>query len=139
MLTPEVRLAMEGIFPAKIVTCSAEGIPNIAILSQVWYVDETHVALSHQYFNKTKANLEANPHAQVHVIGPDASMWELQVVYQRTERSGPIFDQMALKLEAIAGFMGMTEVFKLKGADIYEVLSVRECNAHWQTAEDFEA
>jgi hypothetical protein len=127
MLTEDVRLAMEGVHPAHIVTCSAAGIPNVAILSEVWYIDEYHVALSNQYFNKTKANLADNPHAMVRVTNADIQVFELRIRYLRTETSGAIFDQMALKLDAIATFMGMTEVFKLKGADIYEVIQVQEC------------
>src|SRR4051812_32274885 len=116
MLTDEVRVAMDSVWPASIVTCSPEGIPNVATLSQVWYVDDSHVALSNQYFNKTKINLASNPNATVFVIDQDAYMWDLDVRYLRTETSGVIFEQMALKLETIASVMGLEEVFVLKGA-----------------------
>lgn len=121
---------MEGIYPAHIVTVSSEGIPNVSLLSEVWYVDERHVALSNQFFNKTKANLAANPNALVRLISPDAEFWDLRVRYLRTETSGKVFDQMVLKLAAIASLMGMTEVFRLNGADIYEVLGVRHCTEY---------
>lgn len=132
MIAPIVREAMDTIYPSNLATCSAEGVPNLTILSQVWYVDERHIALSHQYFNKSKANVAANPHAVVRITGNDARMWELRVRYLRMETSGDTFDQMKLKLEAIASYMGMTDVFLLKGADIYEVLRVRECTEHWK-------
>jgi predicted pyridoxine 5'-phosphate oxidase superfamily flavin-nucleotide-binding protein len=131
MMTADIRAAMDGIYPAAIATCSGDGIPNVTTISQVWYVDDRHVALSRQFFNKTKANLMDNPNALVRVIGMKARMWELQVRYLRTETDGMIFDQMAQKLKAIAMMMGMEEVFRLEGADIYEVLQVRECNEYW--------
>lgn len=131
MITADIRSAMEGIYPAAVATCSGEGIPNVATISQVWYVDDRHVALSHQFFNKTKSNLKDNSNAVVRVIGMKGRHWEMKVRYLRTEISGSIFDQMDLKLKAIASFMGMEEVFHLAGADIYEVLEVRECMEYW--------
>jgi adenylate cyclase len=46
-------------------TCAADGTPNITYLSQIQYVDPDHVGLSFQFFNKTRANVLANPYAQV--------------------------------------------------------------------------
>lgn len=131
MITADIRYAMDGIYPANIATCSTNGIPNVTTISQVWYIDDQHVALSHQFFNKTKANLMDNPNAVVRVIGMAGRMWELKVCYLRTENSGSIYDQMALKLESIASFMNMEGVFHLKGADIFKVLSIRECTEYW--------
>ena len=44
MLPPEIRVCMEGEVPSSIATCSLAGVPNITELSQVYYVDEDHVA-----------------------------------------------------------------------------------------------
>ncbi|MBK7777028.1 MAG: pyridoxamine 5'-phosphate oxidase family protein, partial [Sandaracinaceae bacterium] len=38
-------------------------MPNIATLSQVHYLDEAHVALSCQFFNRTRRNVDQNPFA----------------------------------------------------------------------------
>lgn len=66
----EVRPCLEGAIPAMMATCDTDGTPNVAYLSQVFYVDERHVALSFQFFNKTRKNILANPHTTVLVLHP---------------------------------------------------------------------
>jgi len=117
----------QGLIPATFYTCSADGLPNAAYLSHVDFVDGTHVALSFQFFNKSRRNVAENPSALVRVVDPDTQQgWELRVTLERSETSGPIFERMALRIEAIASYCGMKGIFKLKAADIYEVLSVRK-------------
>ena len=60
-----IRSCFEGVIPSTICTVAADGTPNVTYLSIVQYVDATHVALSFQFFNKTRANIERNPRAQV--------------------------------------------------------------------------
>lgn len=55
MITDEHFPALQGMFPSWITTCSAAGEPNTSVISQIWYVDENHVALSNQFFQQDKA------------------------------------------------------------------------------------
>ena len=64
-LPNEIRAVMDNGIPAVVVTCSSDGIPNATIISHVHYMDESHVALSFQFFNKTIRNVRENPHACV--------------------------------------------------------------------------
>jgi adenylate cyclase len=115
----------QGILPAQLFTCSLDGIPNAAYLSHVEYVDDSHVALSFQFFNKSRRNIAVNPHALVMVPDPDTGQgWLLRVKFVRSETDGPLFDQMALRIEAIASYCGLKGIFKLRAADVYEVLSI---------------
>jgi hypothetical protein len=115
----------QGLIPAALFTCAKDGTPNAAFLSHVDYVDPTHVALSFQFFNKSKRNVAENPQALVRLIDPDTSQgWRLRLRYVRSETAGPVFERMALRIEAIASYSGLKGIFKLLAADIYEVLSV---------------
>lgn len=132
MLPQRIKPALEGVFPSHIVTASKDGTPNITSISQVWYVDERHVALSFQFFNKTYSNIQENPYVFAKVFDPVSCMyWELELKYIRSEEEGYIYEQMALKLAAISSLVGMEDIFQLKAADIYEVLSVHECTEDW--------
>ena len=115
----------QGIIPAWLCTCSKDGVPNVAILSHVDYVDARHVALSFQFFNKSKRNVAENPRAMVRVVDPDTmQVYALRLRFVRTETEGPLFESMRLRIEAIASYSGLKGIFKLLGADVYEVLSV---------------
>lgn len=118
----DIRPCLEGAIPAIMATCAADGMPNVAYISQVYYVDERHVALSFQFFNKTRQNILANPRATVLVIHPQtAAFYRLHIRYLRTETEGPLFEGMKAQLAGIASHTGMHGVFRLLGSDVYEV------------------
>ena len=125
MLPEEIKAAMQGVIPSHVVTCARDGTPNASAISQVYYVDPDHVALSHQFFNKTKRNIQENPWAVVWLISPDTfEAWELELEFDRSETSGPVFDALDMQIEAIASIVGMQGIFKLRAADIFRVRSV---------------
>ena len=109
-LPDEIRPALDNGIPAVMVTCSAAGVPNTTIISQVYYVDETHMALSFQFFNKTIRNVRENPRAQRLRAGhsPVRRNWILEIEYDHSETEGPIFDAMDMQIEAIASATGMS-------------------------------
>jgi adenylate cyclase len=115
----------QGILPAQLFTCSHDGIPNAAYLSHVEYVDDAHVALSFQFFNKSRKNIADNPQALVMVPDPDTGQgWLLRLRFVRSETEGPLFERMALRIEAIASYCGLKGIFKLRAADVYQVLGI---------------
>ena len=46
------------------------------------------------------------------------------IIGKQTE--GDLFDEMDMKLQAIASMTGMTGIFKLQAADVYKVISISE-------------
>ncbi len=120
-----IREGLEGDFPATMATCAADGTPNCAYLSQVEYVDPAHVALSWQFFNKTRRNVLENPVACLNVVDPRTiARYRLVIRYLRTETAGPLFERMKARLAGIASHTGMTGVFRLQGSDVYRVESI---------------
>ncbi|MCC7043954.1 MAG: GAF domain-containing protein [Acidobacteria bacterium] len=115
----------QGLLPAELFTCSLDGVPNAAYLSHVDYVDSTHVALSFQFFNKSRRNIAENPKALILLPDPDTGqVWRLRLRYVRSETEGPLFERMRLRIEAIASYCGLKGIFRLRASDVYEVLSV---------------
>jgi uncharacterized protein len=122
----EIKPCLQGVIPSVVVTCSADGVPNVTYISQVYWVDGERVALSFQFFNKTVRNVRQNPHARATVADPvTAALWEMDLYFDHSETDGPVFDAMDMQIEAIASMTGMAGVFKLKAADIYRVRGVR--------------
>jgi Pyridoxamine 5'-phosphate oxidase len=124
-LPSDIRPVLENGTPGVMVTCSADGTPNTTVISQVYYVDETHAALSFQFFSKTIRNVRENPRAFVCVFDiAGQAHWALELAFERSETEGPVFDAMDMQIEAIATTTGMSGIFKLRAADIYRVISV---------------
>ncbi len=127
----DIRPCLEGIIPAQIATCAPDGTPNVAYLSQVYYADPRHVALSFQFFNKTRQNILANPYATLLLLHPQTfAFYRLQIRYLHTQTEGGLFEGMRAQLAGIASHSGMAEVFELKGADIYEVLDIERVSGN---------
>ncbi len=116
---------LQGMIPAALSTCSKDGTPNITFISQIYYVDATHVAISHQFFNKTHRNVREHPLACAMMLDPRTlHAYRLSLRFDHAETSGPLFESMSLQLQAIASYSGMTDVFRLRAADVYEVLGI---------------
>jgi predicted pyridoxine 5'-phosphate oxidase superfamily flavin-nucleotide-binding protein len=121
----DIESCFEGVIPADIATASASGVPNVTHLSRVHLVDGDHVALSNQFFSKTVRNLAENPRACVEVVDPYTyDRYRMILVYERTERRGPLFERLRRDIDAIAALTGMQDVFKLRSADIYRVVEL---------------
>jgi len=126
ILPDGIREVLDNGVPCLLATCSADGEPNTTIISQAYWVDANHVALSFQFFSKTIRNVRENPHACLCLNDvPGLRFWILQLEYDHSETEGPVFDEMDMQIEAIASATGMQGIFKLRAADIYRVHSVR--------------
>jgi hypothetical protein len=118
----DLERCFEGAAPAVLATSDAEGTPNITYLSCVRRVGDERVALSNQFFSKTQKNLAENPQASLILIDPaNYDEFRLSLRYERTERRGPVFDQLRDDLDNVAHYTRMEGVFKLRAADVYRV------------------
>ncbi len=122
-----IRECLEGVVPGIMATAAPDGTPNVAYLSQIQFVDGDHVALSYQFFNKTRQNILSNPRAMLTVTNPaTAAQYRLTLQFLRTETAGPLFESMKAKLAGIASHTGMSGIFKLLGADIFRVIDIHQ-------------
>jgi hypothetical protein len=118
-----ISRCFQGVIPSLVASSDANGMPNVTYVSQVYLLDDRHVALSCQFFNKTRRNLDENPNATVEIYDPVTyQAYRLRLRFLRTEKSGPLFDTMAMRIQAIASHTGMEGVFRLIGADVFEVV-----------------
>lgn len=128
ILPDAIRPSMQGVLNTLVATVAADGTPNVIYVSQLWYVDADHVALSRQFFGKTTRNLADNPRAFLICLDPTTlTTWELDAEFVRSETEGPVFEEMAMQLELIASMTGMGDVFRLHSADVLRVTRVVEC------------
>ena|SRR5687768_13958578 len=126
-ITEDMMPALQGVVPAVLSSASSDGIPNVTYISQVYYVDENHVALSRQFFNKTIRNIGENPNVCVVVTCPVTFViFKLHLRFLESQTSGDIYDSMFLQLQVIAGNQQKADTFALMAADIYEIGSVEK-------------
>ena len=118
--------AFQGVIPPTLASVSLDGMPNVTYISHVHYIDEQHLAISRQFFNKTWKNIDENPHFSVAVTSPESyTLWKIDLSYEREEREGPIFDEMDMIIQAIASMQGLQDVFQLQSAAICKVVAIQ--------------
>jgi adenylate cyclase len=131
-----IARCFQGVIPSIVASSDANGMPNITYVSQVYLIDDQHVALSCQFFNKTRRNLDENPNTTVEVYDPvTMQAYRLRLRFLRSEKSGPLFDTMAMRIQAIASHTGMEGVFRLVAADVFEVIRAEKVEGFLTEAE----
>ena len=127
MIYAEIQEALQGFVPSVITTVSKENIPNLSYISQAHFVDNKHLAISWQFFNKTYKNLQNNSRFSVVVTSPSTfSMWKIDLIYIEFLTEGELFDELEVALEAIASMQGASEIFKLRAILIGEIVSIEQ-------------
>jgi adenylate cyclase len=115
-----------GAIPAVMATASPEGVANVTYISRAHAVDTERVALSNQFVSKTSRNLAGNPRASLLLMDPlTHDEYRLTLVYERTERRGPVFERLRSDVEALASLENMQDVFRLRAADVFRVLDIQ--------------
>ncbi|MEK1897366.1 MAG: GAF domain-containing protein [Rhizobium sp.] len=123
----DLSACFEGVIPSIIATASADGMPNISYLSHVVRIDEEHVALSNQFFAKTAANVRANPKVTLILVdGLTGDQFLLDIGFVRSVDAGALFDKIARQLKASSAQVGMSDVMRLRSADIFRVHGIEK-------------
>lgn len=121
-----IRDCFEGVIPSIVATLDAEGVPNVSYLSQVYLVDDDHVALSNQFLSKTADNVRATGRATIIVVsGRSGAQYRLDLTYEASLTTGDLFDRMAVQLSAIGSQQGAGEIMNLRSAELYRVEACR--------------
>lgn len=90
-------------------------------------VDEEHVALSNQFFAKTAANVRANPEVTLILVdGFTGDQFLLDIGFVRAVDVGPLFDKIARQLKASSAQVGMSDIMRLRSADIFRVYKIEK-------------
>lgn len=131
----DLSACFEGVIPSIIATASADGMPNISYLSHVVRIDEEHVALSNQFFAKTAANVRANPKVTLILVdGFTGDQFLLDIGFVRSVDAGALFDKIARQLKASSAQVGMSDVMRLRSADIFRVHGIEKVLSPMETA-----
>ena len=125
LITSEIQNALQGIVPSVMATSSLDGVPNLTYISQAHFVDDNHLAISWQFFNKTWRNIQENPNFSVVVTAPQNwAMWKINLRFEELLKEGELFDEMEIALEAIATMQGAADVFNLAAVLMCEIVSI---------------
>jgi adenylate cyclase len=121
----ELRKDIEGIVPPTLTTLDAKGMPNTIHISHAMLMEDDLVGVSRQFFKKTAANLDRDPRACLFVTNQDTyAPFLLHLVRVRVETTGPSFEAMSARVDAIAAATGMSAVFRVKALDVFRVTRI---------------
>jgi predicted pyridoxine 5'-phosphate oxidase superfamily flavin-nucleotide-binding protein len=118
----DLREHIEGMVPPTLTTADEHGVPNVIHISHAMVIDKELIGLSRQFLRKTLANLERDPRASLFITDQKTyDPYLLHIVRVRVETSGPYFEAMSARVDAMAAASGMSTVFKVQALDVFRV------------------
>ncbi|MGD8960703.1 MAG: pyridoxamine 5'-phosphate oxidase family protein [Desulfobacteraceae bacterium] len=119
-MTERMQELFKKVPTVVLATASPEGIPNAVPVGAKKLIDEETILISDQFFNKTLANLKANPQVSL-------TFWEGHEGYQlkgsvTIETSGQRFEETARWIEGLSHKVGFP--LQSKGAVILQIAEI---------------
>ena len=116
-MTERMKELFDKVRPVVLSTASIDGIPNAVPVGAKKIIDDETILISDQFFNKTLANMKANPKVAV-------TYWEGREGYQlkgtvTIETTGQRFEETAQWIEEMSNKAGFP--LKSKGAIILKI------------------
>ena len=116
-MTQRMKALFEKVPAVVVSTASTDGIPNAVPVGSKKIIDDHILLFSDQFFNKTLANIKANPHVAV-------TFWEEQEGYQlkgrvSIETTGTRYEETARWIEEMGNQIGFP--LKSKGVVIFSI------------------
>ncbi len=116
-MSERMRQLFETVPTVVLSTATGDGTPNAVPVGAKKVIDDETILISDQFFNKTLANLKANPKAAV-------SFWEGHEGYQlkgtvTIETSGQRYEETARWIEDLGNKVGFP--LKSKGAVVLKI------------------
>jgi uncharacterized protein len=123
----EMYSALQSVIPSVLASADKNGNPNVTYISQVYYVDERHVALSFQFMNKTWKNIQENPRITVCITCPNTlSIWKLGLLFLEQKTEGDVFEEMDMQITALSSRSEREKNFKIQSALICRIESIEK-------------
>ena len=101
----EVRTVVEKVTPYPIATASPEGKPNLVYVSFLRVLDDETLQIADNFFNKTRANLDANPLLTVTCLDPESKKCYQIKGSCQVFTSGPEYCQCVEWVRGVRGTM----------------------------------
>ena len=132
----EIAACFEGLIPAEIATASADGVPTSPTCRAcTWSTTSGSRSPTSSSRRRRATWPRTRTRAWWSSIPLTYDSYRMMLVYERTERRGPIFERLRRDVDAIAALTGMAGIFKLRSADIYRVVEVEQVLAAVHVAE----
>ena len=119
-LPQEVRDMIDQVATVVLATSSSDGMPNCVPVGMKKVLDDHTVMVSDQFFNKTLADLQANPRAAL-TVWKDGKGYQIKGAVSY-ENSGDRFETLAAEVNAKFNAAGMP--VRSKGVCIIDVAEV---------------
>ena len=122
MLTAEIQDAINRADLLPFATATPDGIPNVVPVKYVWVAAPDTLWIADNYFDKTLANLRANPQAALYVWSADPKLC-VQIKGDITlHTEGPDYEAMRARTRAEKPDIPARSLVKLRVREIFQCL-----------------
>lgn len=121
-MPPEVQETINKQSPVPFATADADGNPNVVFVTFLKIVDDETIHIADNFFNKTAANLKANP--RVSIVGYDSESKKSFQVKGSVDivTEGPVYEDVKAWVHAKSKALPMKAAVVMHVEEIYNAM-----------------